>query len=198
MALARLYDIFEHDTRAGLLFDLVLILLVLASVAVVILDSVQSMERYEALFDVLEWGFTLLFTVEYVLRLACVRHPWRYATSFYGIVDLLAVLPTYLVFFVPEVNSLINLRLLRLLRIFRLLKLSEYVSELASLGVALRVERAQDRRLPWLRADHRCGPRDRDVRRRGPRERLHQHSGGDVLGHHHDDYGWLRRYHAKD
>ncbi len=130
--------IFEHDTRAGLLFDLVLVLLVLSSVAVVILDSVQSMDRYETLFNVLEWGFTLLFTVEYVLRLACVRHPWRYATSFFGIVDLLAVLPTYLVFFVPEVNSLINLRLLRLLRVFRLLKLSEYVSELAFLGASLR------------------------------------------------------------
>ena len=138
----RVYTIiFESDTRAGLLFDLLLILLVLASVVVVILDSVQSMERYETLFNVLEWGFTLLFTVEYALRLACVRHPWRYATSFYGIVDLLAVLPTYLVFFVPEVNSLINVRLLRLLRVFRLLKLSEYVSELAFLGVALRSSR---------------------------------------------------------
>jgi voltage-gated potassium channel len=138
----RVYTIiFESDTRAGLLFDLLLILLVLASVAVVILDSVQSMQRYDTLFNVLEWGFTLLFTVEYVLRLACVRNPWRYATSFFGIVDLLAVLPTYLVFFVPEVNSLINVRLLRLLRIFRLLKLGEYVSELASLGAALRSSR---------------------------------------------------------
>ena len=96
----RVYTIiFESDTRAGRLFDLLLITLVLASVAVVILDSVQSMERHDTLFNVLEWVFTLLFTVEYVLRLACVRHPWRYATSFFGIVDLLAVLPTYLVFF---------------------------------------------------------------------------------------------------
>lgn len=135
----RLYTIiFEYDTRGGRLFDLLLILVVLASVAVVILDSVQSLERYDTLFNVLEWGFTLLFTVEYLLRLACVRHPWRYATSFYGIVDLLAVLPTYLVFFVPELSSLINVRLLRLLRIFRLLKLSEYVSELAFLGLSLR------------------------------------------------------------
>ena len=138
----RLYTIiFESGTRAGLLFDLLLILLVLASVVVVILDSVQSMDRYEALFSVLEWGFTLLFTVEYALRLACVRRPWRYATSFYGIVDLLAVLPTYLVFFVPEVNALINVRLLRLLRVFRLLKLGEYVSEVAFLGEALRSSR---------------------------------------------------------
>jgi voltage-gated potassium channel len=130
--------IFESDTRAGRLFDLLLILTILASVVVVILDSVQSITaRYGALFDVLEWVFTLLFTVEYVLRLACVRHPLRYATSFFGIVDLLAVLPTYFVFFVPEVNSLINVRLLRLLRIFRILKLGAYVSEFGFLGAAL-------------------------------------------------------------
>jgi voltage-gated potassium channel len=139
----RIYTIiFESDTRAGRLFDLVLIMTVLASVAVVILDSVQSLTaRYETLFDVLEWGFTLVFSVEYVLRLACVRYPLRYATSFFGIVDLLSVLPTYFVFFLPEVNSLINVRLLRLLRIFRILKLSEYVSEFGYLGDALRASR---------------------------------------------------------
>ncbi len=139
----RIYTIvFESDTRAGQLFDLLLILTIFASVIVVILDSVQSMTAsYDELFDVLEWVFTLLFTVEYALRLACVRHPFRYATSFFGVVDLLAVLPTYLVFFVPAANSLINVRLLRLLRIFRVLKLSEYVSEFASLGVALAASR---------------------------------------------------------
>ena len=105
---------------------------------VVILDSVQSITaRYGTLFDVLEWGFTLLFTVEYVLRLACVRHPLRYATSFFGIVDLLAVLPTYLAFFVPEVHALIDVRMLRLLRIFRILKLGAYVSEFGFLGAAM-------------------------------------------------------------
>ena len=135
----RLYTIiFEADTRAGRLFDLLLIATVLASVLVVILDSVQSITaRYGTLFDVLEWGFTLLFTVEYVLRLACVRHPLRYATSFFGVVDLLAVLPTYLAFFVPEVHALIDVRLLRLLRIFRILKLGAYVSEFGFLGAAL-------------------------------------------------------------
>jgi voltage-gated potassium channel len=130
--------IFESDTGAGRLFDLLLVLAILASVIVVILDSVQSITaNHEMLFDVLEWAFTLLFTVEYLLRLASVRHPLRYATSFYGIVDLLSVLPTYLVFFVPEINSLINVRLLRLLRIFRILKLSEYVSEFGWLAAAL-------------------------------------------------------------
>jgi voltage-gated potassium channel len=139
----RLYTvIFESDTGAGRLFDLLLILAILASVIVVILDSVQSISaRQEMLFDVLEWGFTLLFTVEYVLRLVSVRHPLRYATSFYGIVDLFAVLPTYLVFFVPEIASLINVRLLRLLRVFRILKLSEYVSEFGFLGAALLASR---------------------------------------------------------
>jgi len=139
----RLYTIiFEADTRAGRLFDLVLIAAILASVAVVILDSVQSISaRRETLFNVLEWGFTLLFTVEYVLRLSCVRHPLRYATSFYGIVDLLAVLPTYLAFFVPEASALIDVRMLRLLRIFRILKLSAYVSEFRMLGEALHASR---------------------------------------------------------
>ena len=135
----RLYTvIFESDTPAGRAFDMALILVILASVTVVILDSVQSLTaRYEALFDVLEWAFTILFSIEYVLRLACIRHPLRYATSFYGIVDLLAVLPTYFAFFVPSVSSLINVRLLRLLRIFRILKLSAYVSEFSALGGAM-------------------------------------------------------------
>lgn len=130
--------IFESDTRAGRLFDRLLISTILASVAVVILDSVQSISaRHGALFDVLEWGFTLLFTAEYVLRLLCVRHPLRYATSFFGLVDLLAVLPTYLAFFFPEASALINVRTLRLLRIFRIFKLGAYVSEFGSLGAAL-------------------------------------------------------------
>jgi voltage-gated potassium channel len=130
--------IFEADTSAGRLFDLLLIAAILVSVVVVILDSVQAITaRYGPLFDVLEWGFTLLFTVEYVLRLTCVRHPWRYATSVFGIVDLLAVLPTYLAFFVPEVHALIDVRMLRLLRVFRVLKLGAYVSEFGFLGAAM-------------------------------------------------------------
>lgn len=110
--------------------------------AVVILDSVHSITlRYGALFDVLEWAFTLLFTIEYLLRLACVRRPLRYATSFFGIVDLLAVLPTYLAFFVPEAHALIDVRMLRLLRIFRILNLGAYVSEFGYLGAALMASR---------------------------------------------------------
>jgi voltage-gated potassium channel len=134
--------IFESDTSAGRLFDFLSIVTILASVVVVILDSVNSVTtQHEALFDALEWGFTLLFSVEYVFRLACVRHPWRYATSLLGIVDLLAVLPTYFAFFVPDVQVLISLRLLRALRIFRILKLAGHVSEFRSLGAALAASR---------------------------------------------------------
>ncbi len=130
--------IFESDTLSGRLFDSLSIVAILASVVVVILDSVDSVTmRHEALFNGFEWGFTLLFTVEYVFRISCVRYPWRYATSLLGIVDLLAVLPTYFAVFLPEMQVLINLRLLRSLRIFRILKLAEHISEFRSLGAAL-------------------------------------------------------------
>src|SRR4028118_1231284 len=99
---ARLHEIiFEADTRAGRLFDFTLIWLILLSVATVILESVRHVrEQYGELLYVLEWLFTILFTVEYVLRLLSVRRPLRYATSFFGVVDLLAIIPTYLSIFV--------------------------------------------------------------------------------------------------
>jgi voltage-gated potassium channel len=139
----RLYTIiFEADTRAGRAFDLALIAMILASVAVVGLDSVASVhQQHGRWLKALEWFFTLAFTAEYIARLACVRHPWRYARSFFGIIDLLAILPTYLAVLMPEMHSLIAVRLLRLLRIFRLLKLSAYVSEFSLLYQALRNSR---------------------------------------------------------
>jgi voltage-gated potassium channel len=139
----RLYIIiFEADTRAGRLFDQWLIAIILASVAVVVLNSVQSIgERFGTLFNVLEWGFTIAFTLEYIARLVCVRRPLRYALSFYGVVDLLALLPTYLALFVPELHALIDVRVLRLLRVFRVFKLTAYVAEFQSLGAALRASR---------------------------------------------------------
>ena len=91
------------------------------------------------LFD--KWLFTALFTVEYLARLACVRHPLRYALSFYGIVDLLALLPTYLALLVPEMHALIDVRVLRLLRVFRIFKLTAYLAEFQALGGALRASR---------------------------------------------------------
>ena len=139
----RLYTIiFEADTRAGRAFDLALIWAILASVAVVVLDSMQSVhDRFGALFLVLEIGFTLLFTLEYLARLLCVRKPWRYARSVFGVIDLVAVLPTYLALFVPGLNALIDVRILRLLRIFRVLKMGAYVAEYRALGSALAASR---------------------------------------------------------
>ncbi|MBE0619387.1 MAG: ion transporter [Burkholderiales bacterium] len=139
----RLYTvIFEADTRAGKSFDLLLLACILLSVVVVILDSVDSISRdHAALFEALEWMFTALFSVEYAARLACVRQPRRYATSFFGVVDLLAVLPSYLILFLPGAHALLDVRILRLLRIFRVLKLAAYVGEYRALGIALAASR---------------------------------------------------------
>lgn len=140
---ARLHEvIFESDTRAGRYFDIALIWLILLSVATVVLESVREVrEQYGALLHTLEWVFTVLFTIEYGLRLLSVRRPIRYATSFFGVVDLLAIVPTYLSVFVPGSQYLLVIRILRLLRVFRLLKLSEYVAEADILKRALRASR---------------------------------------------------------
>jgi len=134
----RLHDIiFESDTRAGRTFDLGLMLLIMLSVIVVMLDSVDPLTRsYGTVFNWLEWTFTGLFTLEYVLRLSCVRRPLAYASSFFGIVDLLAILPTYVAAFFPELALLIDVRVLRLLRIFRVLKLGPYMDEFRFLARA--------------------------------------------------------------
>lgn len=140
---ARLHEvIFESDTRAGQIFDLTLIWLILLSVATVVLESVREVrEQYGSLLHLLEWVFTVLFTIEYGLRLLSVRHPVRYARSFFGVVDLLAIVPTYLSVLVPGSQYLLVIRILRLLRVFRLLKLSEYVTEADILRLALRASR---------------------------------------------------------
>ena len=131
--------IFEADTKAGRYFDITLILAILLSIFVVMVGSVATIgERHASLLNALEIGFTVLFTIEYVARLSCVRHPLRYALSFFGIVDLLSVLPSYLSFFFPEVYVLVDVRVLRLLRIFRIFKLTAYLSEFTTLGFALR------------------------------------------------------------
>ncbi|MEY3125421.1 MAG: hypothetical protein RLZZ573_1941 [Pseudomonadota bacterium] len=134
--------IFEADTRAGRLFDQWLIAVILASVLLVVLSSVDSIgAKYTVLFTGLEWLFTIAFTLEYIARLVCVRHPLRYALSFYGVIDLLALLPTYIAMLVPEVHALIDVRVLRLLRVFRVFKLTAYVTEYQSLGRALKGSR---------------------------------------------------------
>ncbi len=134
--------VFESDTRAGQLFDLWLIAAISFSVIVVILDSVAAIaQRHGAWFDSLEWAFTLLFTAEYLLRLACARQPLRYATSAFGIIDLLSVLPTYVAIFIPDAYALLDVRVLRLLRVFRILKLMSYVNEYGVLLGALAASR---------------------------------------------------------
>lgn len=131
--------IFEADTKLGKLFDLILIVVILLSLAVIMADSVESLSnRYGKLFQVLEWTFTGLFTLEYIVRLICVRYRWRYVFSFYGIVDLLAILPTYAALLMPNLAFLIGVRTLRLLRVFRIFKLAAFVDEYVLLGRALR------------------------------------------------------------
>src|SRR5512137_784210 len=119
--------IFGHDTWAGKLFDVVLIGAILLSVLVVMLETVTEVrEAHGGLLRGAEWFFTLLFTAEYAVRLWCTRTPLRYARSFFGIVDLLSILPTYLSAVLPGTQALLTVRALRLLRVFRVLKLAEY------------------------------------------------------------------------
>ena len=141
----RLYRvIFEHDTRGGRAFDVALLAAIALSVAAVMLESVAEVRRrHGAALVAAEWAFTVLFTVEYVLRLLCVRRPLRYALSFYGLVDLLAVVPTYFGLFVAGAQELLVIRALRLLRVFRVLKMGEYLVEAGTLMAALRRSRAK-------------------------------------------------------
>lgn len=135
-----LYEvIFKADTRAGKAFDVALIVLILASVFIVMMDSVDWIRSgYSGIFLILEWIFTTLFTIEYILRLVAVKNRLRYATSFFGIVDLLAVLPTYISILLPGMQYLLVIRILRILRIFRVFKLAQYVGEASILIRALR------------------------------------------------------------
>lgn len=137
---ARLHEvIFESNTTAGKVFDICLLISILASIAVVMLDSISSLHiRYERTFFILEWSFTILFTIEYLLRLICIRKPMRYALSFLGLVDLLSILPMYLSIFLAGAQSLLVFRALRLLRIFRIFRLTHFLSELSFLGQAIK------------------------------------------------------------
>lgn len=130
--------IFEADTPAGKAFDVALLIAILVSMLAVSLETVAPVERrYGNLLVAIEWTITVLFTIEYVLRLVCVGNPWRYAKSFFGIVDLLSILPTYLSILLPGSQSLVVIRSLRLLRVFRVFKLTHFLSEAASLRRAV-------------------------------------------------------------
>ena len=119
--------IFEADTKAGKDFDVALLILILLSVVVVMLDSVTGIRnRFNGLFLILEWIFTILFTLEYITRIAVHPKPFRYIFSFWGFVDLLSVLPTYLGLFVSGYHYMIVVRILRLLRMFRIFKMVRF------------------------------------------------------------------------
>ncbi|WP_273444497.1 ion transporter [Neolewinella agarilytica] len=122
--------IFEADTPTGKRFDIGLMILIVFSVIVVMLESSEEWEaRYSGLFYVLEWIFTIVFTIEYILRLTVTIRPLKYALSFYGIIDLIAILPSYLSFFLVGTQYFVIIRILRLLRVFRVFKLGQFLTE---------------------------------------------------------------------
>lgn len=134
--------IFLSDTRAGQVFDVVLLWVIGLSVITLILESVDSIrEPHETLFFVLEWIFTGLFTIEYIARLWVVRRRWAYVRSFYGVVDLMTILPAFIDIFVPGSHYLMALRTLRLMRMFRILKMAEHLGEASVLLNALSASR---------------------------------------------------------
>lgn len=135
----KIYEIiFEADTPAGKLFDVALLFVIIISVALVLLESVPAIrDNHYQLLRVLEWCITIIFSVEYILRVAIVKKPLRYIFSFYGVIDLLSVLPTYIGLVIAGSHSLVVIRILRLLRVFRILKLTRYTLAGRSLAKAI-------------------------------------------------------------
>lgn len=142
---ARLHEIiFETDTPTGKLFDIMLLIAIALSVIIVMLDSVESLNlKYGNFFYAVEWGLTILFTIEYALRIFTVKKPSTYIFSFYGIIDFLAIIPTYLSIFLVGSQYLIIIRILRLLRVFRVLKLVRYVGAADTLKIAIQNSRGK-------------------------------------------------------
>lgn len=136
--------IFRSDTPAGRAFDVALLWIIAASVVVVMMESVETLRSdYLRWMRVAEWGFTVVFTLEYLVRLWVVRNPWRYARSFFGVVDLLAFLPAYLELLLTDTHYLMILRVLRLMRMFRVLKMAHHIGEAGVLLNALKASRAK-------------------------------------------------------
>ena len=134
--------IFLADTRSGKTFDEALLVAILLSIGTVMLESIESFRtNHGVLLQILEWSFTVLFTAEYVLRLLCVKRPIKYATSFFGVVDFLAIVPTYLSLLLPGAHYFLVVRVLRLLRVFRILKLGRYVQAGDTIWQALKASR---------------------------------------------------------
>ncbi|WP_127124865.1 ion transporter [Pseudoflavitalea rhizosphaerae] len=130
--------IYESEKPEGKAFDIALLVCILISILVVVLDSVDNLhQKHGKLFFVLEWFFTIVFTIEYILRLICIRKPYKYIFSGFGIIDLLAIIPSYLSILFAGAQSLLVLRALRLLRVFRIFRLVHFLSEMRFLSVAL-------------------------------------------------------------
>lgn len=134
--------IYEADTKAGKYFDIGLLVAILLSITNAMLESVESIsELYGAEIRIVEWGFTALFTVEYIARIISIRKPLKYIFSFYGIIDLISIIPTYLGIFITGSQSLATIRSIRLLRVFRILKLAQFIGEANVLIKALKASK---------------------------------------------------------
>ena len=141
----RLHEIiYEADTRGGKLFDVVLLIAILASVALVMLESVASFDtKYHRFLNIAEWVITILFSIEYLIRILSIKKPFKYIFSFYGIIDLLSTIPKYVSLILVGSHNLAALRALRLLRIFRILKLARYIGASNKLIIALKASKAK-------------------------------------------------------
>ncbi len=141
----RLHEIiYEADTPGGKLFDVILLIIILASIILVMLESVNPIDaKYHDLLNISEWVITILFTMEYIARIICVKKPIKYIFSFYGVIDFLSTVPKYISLFFAGTHALAALRALRLLRVFRILKLARYIGESRNLTNALIASRAK-------------------------------------------------------
>lgn len=141
----RLHEIiYEADTRSGKVFDVILLMAILASILFVMLESVKSFdEKYHTFLDIAEWVITILFSIEYILRIVSIKKPLKYIFSFYGIIDLLSTIPKYLALIFAGTHQLAALRALRLLRVFRILKLARYIGASNRLIIALKASKAK-------------------------------------------------------
>lgn len=141
----RLHEIiYEADTPEGKLFDVILLIAIIASIILVMLESIKHIDmRWHAYLDAGEWVITILFSLEYIARIICVRKPMKYITSFYGVIDFLSTIPKYLSLFIAGTHALVALRALRLLRVFRILKLARFLGASNYLVNALKASRAK-------------------------------------------------------
>ena len=136
--------IYEADTPSGKAFDLILLVAILASIVLVMLESIKTFDaKYHAFLNIAEWVITILFSIEYVARIISVNKPFKYIFSFYGIIDLLSTIPKYISILLPGTHSLVALRALRLLRVFRILKLARYLGASNQLATAIKASRAK-------------------------------------------------------